>query len=217
MKKISLCALVLLTSSCGPSSMWDGMTTAFRKSPSRGVESRLVASSQDFFGESMGDFIPLNDHDMKSQFLDNAVPQPKEVPGELGGKIPGIDAFYSPSGALTSIFAKILFNTDQYVPKTQEQLQNLHRMSAFLKKHPNTYVFIEGHTDERASESYNLSLGTRRCNFVRNFLIKDGVNPEQLYTISFGKEKPEERGHGEKSWARNRRVSFKIYEKRSSL
>ena len=86
-------------------------------------------------------------------------------------------------------------------------------MATYLKRHKNTYIFIEGHCDERASEAYNLSLGTRRANYIRNVLIKYGVNPQQIYTASYGKERPEELGHGQKVWAKNRRVAFKIYNK----
>lgn len=226
MKKTLIVTLAFLTAGCSSTvgNMWDGIITAFRSigGNSRevngyGIESRLVSSTSAFFGESNGDFIPLNDQDIKSQFLDYTVPQPKEVPGDPGGKVPGIDAFTSPSGALANLFTKIYFNTDEHVPKNKDYFQSLHRMATFLKKHPNTYIFIEGHTDERASESYNLSLGTRRCNYIRNFLIKDGVNPEQLFTISFGKERPQDHGHGEKHWAKNRRIAFKIYEKRTSV
>lgn len=203
---------------------WENTKTAWRYLRQSGralvngdVESRLVSSKQEFFGEKESDFIPLSDQDLQPNFVDYAIPQPKEIPGQPGGLVPGIEAFQTPSKALASIFSTLYFNTDQYVPKSKEYFQSLNRIANYLKKHPTSYVFIAGHCDERASESYNLSLGTRRSNYVRNYLIKLGVNPEQLFTISYGKERPLSLSHNETSWAKNRRVEFKIYEKRMSL
>jgi peptidoglycan-associated lipoprotein len=176
-----------------------------------------TVSRQEFFKDFESDFIPLSDKDLLSQVAEYATPQPKEVPGDPEGKIPGIEAFHSPSKAQASIFTKIYFHTDQHIPNAKEYLHTLSRISQYLKKHPHTYIFIEGYCDERASEAYNLALGTKRANYVRNFLIKSGVNPSQLFTISYGKEKPEALGHNPKSWAKNRRVCFKIYEKSVSL
>ena len=96
---------------------------------------------------------------------------------------------------------------------TASQQKFVGKMAVFLKKHPSVCLFIEGHTDERAPEAYNLSLGTKRSNCVRSLLIKQGVNKEQLFTISYGKERPAELGHASESWAKNRRAQFKIYQR----
>ena len=176
-------------------------------------ESRLVASKQEFYGQAEEEFIPLNDSDGNIKTILQLVAQPKEVPGNPESSIPSIDSFKAPDRDLTSIFHKIYFQTDQYTPKEKDEYKSLERMATYLKRHKNTYIFIEGHCDERASEAYNLSLGTRRANYIRNVLIKYGVNPQQIYTTSYGKERPEELGHGQKVWAKNRRVAFKIYNK----
>lgn len=203
---------------------WENTKTAFRYLQQGGralfngeTESRLVSSRQEFFGEEEYDFIPLNSLDMQTHMIDYAVPQAKEVPGAPGGLIPGIEAFRTPPSSLASMFATINFATDQHTPKTKEALHTLHRMANYLKKHPGAYVFIEGHCDERASEAYNLALGTRRCNYIRNYLVKLGVSPDQLFTISYGKERPLALGHSEKIWAKNRRAEFKIYQQRTTL
>ena len=203
---------------------WEGVKTGMRTFNhhcsalfGKDTQSRLVSSNREFFGEGEEDFIPLNDQDIRSQFIDYAVPQAKDIPGAIGGKIPGIKAFSPPSKMLATLFTKIYFHTDKYVPKSKEQLQTLKRIANYLKKHPNTYVFIEGHCDQRASEAYNLSLGTRRSNYVRNVLVKNGVNPDQLFTVSYGKERLEDLHNNESAWAKNRRVAFKIYEKRRSI
>lgn len=222
-----LTLLMFTTTSCQTSMLtnaWENTKTAMRYLKRGGqalvnsdAESRLVSSRQEFFGEEEFDFVPLNDTDMKSHYVDYAVPQAKEVPGEVGGSIPGIGAFSKPSRTLSSVFSTVFFNTDQHVPKSKEHFNSLSRIATYLKKHPKCYIFVAGHCDERASEAYNLALGTRRSNYVRNYLVKLGVHPDQIFTISFGKEQPASLGHNENSWSKNRRVEFKIYEKRTTL
>ncbi len=82
-----------------------------------------------------------------------------------------------------------------------------------MRFHPNIYIFIEGHTDERGPQAYNLALGSRRANTVRNLLINEGVDPDRLFTISYGKERPVILERHEEGWAKNRRGEFKIYER----
>ncbi len=209
--------LALLCTSCMSTmgSYWNEAKTTWQNLKNIHNQNSSVAYSQeDFFGADERDFIPLNDRDVTSQLVEYAVPQAREVPGTMGGLIPGIDAFRSPNKNESAVFTKIYFPTNQHISKTKESTAVIHRIANYLKKHPNLHVFIEGHADERASESYNLSLGTRRSNYVRQTLSKNGVNPQRLVTVSCGKEKPEALGHGEKFWAKNRRVAFKLYEKK---
>ena len=65
---------------------------------------------------------------------------------------------------------------------------------------------IEGHADERGTREYNLALGARRANAVRDFLISQGVNASRLQTISFGKERPVELCSNENCYSENRRA-----------
>jgi peptidoglycan-associated lipoprotein len=69
-------------------------------------------------------------------------------------------------------------------------------------------VTVEGHTDERGSEEYNLALGERRGNSVRTYLIDLGVSSSRLTVVSFGESKPRAVGHDESAWRYNRRVEF---------
>ena len=64
---------------------------------------------------------------------------------------------------------------------------------------------IDGHTDERGSREYNIGLGERRANAVRNVMVLKGVSEDRLVTVSYGKEKPVALGHAEESWQQNRR------------
>jgi peptidoglycan-associated lipoprotein len=71
-------------------------------------------------------------------------------------------------------------------------------------------VVVEGHTDERGSEEYNLALGERRANSVRAYLINLGVAGSTLDTVSFGESKPAVQGHDESAWRWNRRAEFRV-------
>ena len=68
---------------------------------------------------------------------------------------------------------------------------------------------IEGHADERGSREYNMALGERRANAVRDFLVLQGVDSSAIETVSYGEERPAEVGSYESSWARNRRAELK--------
>ena len=70
-------------------------------------------------------------------------------------------------------------------------------------------VRLEGHTDERGTREYNLALGERRANSVRDYLVASGVPAYRIETISYGEENPVAYGSGESSWMKNRRVEIK--------
>jgi peptidoglycan-associated lipoprotein len=70
------------------------------------------------------------------------------------------------------------------------------------------HVALTGHTDERGTREYNMALGERRAKAVQSFLITNGVNPQQLEAVSYGKEMPVNAGHDEAAWKENRRVEI---------
>ena len=78
----------------------------------------------------------------------------------------------------------------------------------YLKKNPKAMLQIEGHCVERGTAEYNLALGERRATAVMTYLVSLGVPKAALSTVSFGKEKPLDPGHGEGAWAKNRRAHF---------
>jgi peptidoglycan-associated lipoprotein len=67
-------------------------------------------------------------------------------------------------------------------------------------------ITLEGHTDERGTEEYNLALGERRGESVRQYLIDLGIPASRLRVVSFGEAKPAVMGHDESAWKWNRRV-----------
>lgn len=69
-------------------------------------------------------------------------------------------------------------------------------------------VRLEGHADERGSTDYNLSLGQRRAESVKDYMMNLGIPESSLSTVSYGEERPADRGTGESSWTKNRRVEF---------
>ena len=83
----------------------------------------------------------------------------------------------------------------------------------FLKDNPEYSLRIEGNCDERGTNEYNLALGERRADSVKNYLVSLGVSPDNIETISYGEERPLAVGHNEDSWAQNRRDDFVIIEK----
>jgi peptidoglycan-associated lipoprotein len=71
-------------------------------------------------------------------------------------------------------------------------------------------VTLEGHTDERGSEEYNLALGERRANAAMQYLVDLGIPTGRMITVSFGEGSPAVQGHDESAWRWNRRVEFKV-------
>jgi peptidoglycan-associated lipoprotein len=86
----------------------------------------------------------------------------------------------------------------------------LTRQASWLEQYPDVRVRIEGNCDERGTRQYNLALGARRADAVREFLIGQGVNGGRISTISYGKERPIDTGHDEAAWARDRNADTAI-------
>jgi len=77
--------------------------------------------------------------------------------------------------------------------------------AAWLNANQSSNITIEGNCDERGSREYNLALGQRRADSIRDFISAQGVNSSRIDTVSFGEERPACRGNGEACWAQNRR------------
>ena len=102
---------------------------------------------------------------------------------------------------------RVFFDTDSAELRPDAQA-TLGEIGAWLVKHPNTSVTIEGHCDERGTREYNLALGERRATAVANYLAAVGVDPSRMQTVSYGKERPAADGKDESAWAQNRRAVF---------
>jgi peptidoglycan-associated lipoprotein len=84
----------------------------------------------------------------------------------------------------------------------------LSKTADFLKAHPSIKATIEGHCDERGSTEYNLGLGVRRADAVKQYIVSLGISADRINTTSFGKEKPFCRESNEACWQQNRRGHF---------
>lgn len=91
-----------------------------------------------------------------------------------------------------------------------EARETLLAQARWLKENKGRTVVVEGHCDNRGTEEYNLALGSRRAQSVKDFLVNAGVEPSQIVTISYGEERPAERGNNEEAWGKNRRAEFRL-------
>jgi len=89
-----------------------------------------------------------------------------------------------------------------------ESQEELRFKAQWLRSHPDETVIIEGHCDERGSEEYNLALGEKRAEAAKAFLIDLEIPGMMMRTVSYGEERPVDRGHSEEAWAKNRRAHF---------
>jgi peptidoglycan-associated lipoprotein len=101
----------------------------------------------------------------------------------------------------------VYFDFDSSVLKASEK-PKVAAVASYLKANSANAVKIEGNCDERGTEEYNRSLGERRALAVREELIRIGIEQTRVDTISFGKDKPEDPGHDESAWRKNRRDDF---------
>ncbi|MYF11350.1 MAG: peptidoglycan-associated lipoprotein Pal, partial [Gammaproteobacteria bacterium] len=88
----------------------------------------------------------------------------------------------------------------------QADLAALELHARVLMDNPRRRVMVEGHCDERGTREYNLALGERRSDAVSSFLKAAGVPASRIETVSYGEERPEDPGHTEAAWSRNRRA-----------
>lgn len=105
---------------------------------------------------------------------------------------------------------KVYFDFDRFDIHEQD-MGTVFAHADYLKQNSNRRVRIEGHTDEEGSREYNIALGERRARSVANAMMAQGVSPNQIATVSFGKEKPESMGHSDEARALNRRAVI-VYE-----
>ena len=99
----------------------------------------------------------------------------------------------------------VYFTTDS-VDLTPEAQQTLTKQARWLGQYAQFTITIEGHADERGTREYNIALGARRAQSVRNFLSRSGVDARRVRTISFGKERPVAVCNDISCWSQNRRA-----------
>ena len=105
---------------------------------------------------------------------------------------------------IVNVGDRVFFNYDssELDSDAQELLQD---QVAWLKQYSDVSVIVEGHCDERGTREYNLALGEKRAQSVKNYLISLGISSDRVSTISYGKERPAVVGSNDGAWAQNRR------------
>ncbi len=104
---------------------------------------------------------------------------------------------------------RVFFDFDKYDLKPEGR-STVEALAAWLNSFPSVTLTLEGHADERGTREYNLALGERRANAVKDYLIALGINAGRLTTISYGEERPAVPGSYEEAWAQNRRSQFVV-------
>jgi peptidoglycan-associated lipoprotein len=97
------------------------------------------------------------------------------------------------------------FDSSKITPEMQKIIDT---QLSFLKKYPKIKVILEGHTDERGSNAYNVVLGEKRAKEVEEILLKSGISKSQIEIISYGEMKPSDSSSNKEAWKKNRRVVF---------
>ena len=111
--------------------------------------------------------------------------------------------------AVAARLRNVHFDFDRYNLKPEAR-QVLRENYALLRNLPDVKVLVEGHCDNRGTVEYNLALGQRRADAVRDYLVSLGMRQAGIRTISYGKERPLDPHNNEEAWALNRRAEFKI-------
>ncbi len=133
---------------------------------------------------------------------------PGEQVGTGGGALAGLEEFEGMLADRAALAAHTVhFDFDSAVVKRSE-LPHVEAVAAVLKEKPAAKLLIEGHCDERGTEEYNRALGERRALALREALVKRGISPDRIRTISYGEDRPVDPGHNEEAWAKNRRGEF---------
>jgi peptidoglycan-associated lipoprotein len=114
----------------------------------------------------------------------------------------------APSGGETQVVGleNVYFDYDQSVIR-DDQRATLASNANAIKSMGLGKVTVEGHCDERGSDEYNLALGERRANAVKQYLVDSGVSAS-VDTVSYGESRPDVQGHDESAWRQNRRAVF---------
>lgn len=131
------------------------------------------------------------------QVQENGVGTDRQV--ATGDAAPGSEEDF-----VVNVGDRVFFGYDDYNLNDEAQ-RTLRQQAEWLSQYPNINVVIEGHTDERGTREYNLGLGDRRANSVRNFLVSQGIANDRIRTVSYGKERPAILGSNSEAWERNRR------------
>ena len=131
----------------------------------------------------------------------NAGPASEALPPVRNTPNPNVEELFS------SKVQTIYFDYDKSEIRA-DQMARLQANAAWLKQNPGVHFTIEGHCDDRGSQEYNLALGDRRANSIKDYLVSQGIPESNMKVISYGEERPVCREETEDCFQRNRRAEF---------
>lgn len=128
---------------------------------------------------------------------------------DLMGSGSGRPSYFSQLQDPNSILSQrsVYYDYDSYTVKSDYRELVLSH-ARFLRDNAGASVILQGNTDDRGSREYNLALGQRRADSVKNMMTLAGARDEQIESVSLGEEKPRALGHGESAWSQNRRTDI---------
>src|SRR5262252_5697472 len=145
-----------------------------------------------------------------------AAPAPAPSPSASSGAAAAAPAAAAPAPRpspkefmAVAALKEIFFDFDKYDIRP-EDAKTLDANASWLKSNSDNLVLIEGHTDERGTNEYNLALGERRAKSTMNYLVSQGIQANRITIISYGEERPVCTEKTEACWAKNRRASFLV-------
>ena len=123
-----------------------------------------------------------------------------DTTGTIGAAQPG-----SQQDFVVNAGDRVFFESDRS-ELTAQSIATLEKQARWLQNYSQYAFTIEGHADERGTREYNIALGARRAQTVRDYLASHGVNPQRMRTISYGKERPVAVCNDISCWSQNRRA-----------
>ena len=117
----------------------------------------------------------------------------------------GVAAPGSQQDFVVNVGDRVFFETDS-TELTPQSRATLDKQAQWLQQYGNYMFTVEGHADERGTREYNIALGARRAQTVRDYLTSRGIQPQRMRTISYGKERPVAVCNDISCWSQNRRV-----------
>ncbi len=137
-----------------------------------------------------------------------STPKPAETPRQAAATTRTETGSQITPGSLkdfqTNVGDTVHFAYNEYQIQDSDK-STLQRQATWLGRYSNVRVTIEGNCDERGTREYNIALGARRANAVKEYLVSLGVSAARIDTVSYGKERPICSESTEACWAQNRR------------
>ena len=126
------------------------------------------------------------------------------APTAIAGPTPG-----SQEDLVVNVGDRVFYDFDRSDLRPEART-TVEALAVWMNSYPATTIAVEGHADERGTREYNLALGERRANAVKQYLIDSGVRASLIDTVSFGESQPAVVGRDDAAYSLNRRAEFRV-------